>query len=387
MTKTLAQKSGQQRPSTTPAIGIALLTAAMALPTARTAQADLPPERGQMSLKYLEYDDYQPGEDRIRVHTPSINLTLPIAGVWSFSGTFTSDVVTGASPAYHTEQLTEMHEHRKAVDLSVTRYFPRGTLTLGVSNSVESDYTSNSFSAQGTVSTESKNTTFNFGVGVTSDTIQPEYWKEIGIPAEPKNVTDFLAGVTQVLTRQDIAQINLGYSYGRGYFSDPYKWFDERPRRREHATLLARWNHHFDATDGTSHMSYRYYQDNWEVKSSTLDLDYLQPLGNGWRVTPNLRFYTQSSAYFYLPVDPAVAPGPTFPSISDTYYSEDQRLSAFGAITYGLKLEKELTPDLLMNVQFEHYEQRENWSLSGKGDPGLANFNANFLMFGITRYF
>jgi hypothetical protein len=387
MNKKIANKCPLQRPSGSPTIGLALLTAAMSLPMARPAKADLPPERGELSLKYLDYLDSQPGHDRIRVRAPSINLTIPVAGVWSFSGNFVSDVVSGASPAYHTEQLTEMKEHRTAVDGAITRYFQRGTLTLGASNSEEGDYTSNGVSAQGTVSTESKNTTFNFGVAFANDRIQPEYWKEVGIPAEHKYTTDYLLGVTQILTRQDIAQVNLGYSAGKGYFSDPYKWFDERPTRREHTTVLGRWNHHFYATEGTSHISYRYYQDSWEVKSSTLDLDYSQPFGNGWRVTPNLRFYTQSSAYFYLPVDPAVAPGPTFPPFDATYYSEDQRLSAFGALTYGLKLEKLLTPDLLMDVQFERYQQRDNWSLSGKGDPGLAPFNANFFMVGIKRYF
>lgn len=373
----------QHSSSSAPDIGFVLLAAAMALPAARTAQAEIAPERGMISLKYLNYQDSQPDHDRITVHAPALMVMAPVAGVWSVSGTFISDVISGASPAYHTEQLTKMNEHRQALDLSLTRYFPRGTLTVGASDSSESDYLSRGLTLQGTLSTEDKNTTFNFGTGVTADKINPNN----NNLHETKNVTDFLVGVTQVLTKQDIAQLDLGYSHGRGYFSDPYKLDDERPRERNHGTALVRWNHYFPATDGVSKLSYRYYKDNWDVRAHTLEAQYLQPLPYGWTLTPSMRLYTQTAANFYLPVDPATAPGPTFPPFDATVYSEDQRLSAFGAITYGVKVAKQLNPDWLVDVKYEHYEQRYNWSLSGGGDSGLAPFYARILQFGISRQF
>jgi hypothetical protein len=372
-----------QAPSNPHALGFALLAASVALPMGPLAHADLAPERGMISLKYLDYDDSQPGQDRIRVHTPAILVTAPVAGVWSVSGTYVNDAVTGASPAYHTEQLTKMHDTRRATDLSVTRYFPRGTLTVGGSYSVESDYLSRGLSAQGTVSTEDKNTTFNLGVGLTADKITPSY----GGIHETKNVSDFVVGVTQVLTPKDIAQVNLGYSLGRGYYSDPYKIFDNRPRDRNHTTLMGRWNHHFSGTDGTSHLSYRYYTDNFGVKAHTVTAEYVQPLPSGWTLTPLARYYTQTAASFYIDVDPSSAPFPTFPPAGNTYFSEDQRLSGFGAFTYGLKVAKQLNPDWLVDAKFEQYEQRGKWSLSGDNDPGLAPFSARTFQLGISRQF
>lgn len=366
-----------------PIMGAALMSAALALPVAQNAFAEAAPERGLVSLKYLDYQDSQPGQERISVHAPSIMIMVPIAGEWSVSGTFTSDVVSGASPAYHTEQLTQMHDHRKAADLSLTRYFSRGSLTAGASYSHESDYISRSFSLLGAVSTEDKNTTLNLGVGVTSDDIRPSY----GGVHETKNVTDVLLGVTQVLSKQDIAQLNLGYSHGRGYYSDPYKLADERPRIRDRYTVMARWNHHFAATDGTSHLSYRYFGDSWDIKSHTLSAEYVQPLPKGWTLTPSLRLYTQTEAEFYLAVDPLLAPGPAFPPFGATEYSEDQRLSAFGAITLGLKVAKKLGEDWVVDVKCERYEQRGRWSLSGNDDPGLEPFSARIFQFGLTRYF
>ena len=46
----------------------AIVAAALALPgVAGTAHAENAPERGQVSVKYLEYKDSQPGLERIKV--------------------------------------------------------------------------------------------------------------------------------------------------------------------------------------------------------------------------------------------------------------------------------------------------------------------------------
>mgnify|MGYP001419262645 CR=1 FL=1 len=376
-------KTDATTPASQSALGLALLTAAMALPGADTAQAESAPERGLISLKYLDYQDSQRGRDRISVRAPSLMIMTPLAEVWSVSGTYTVDSVSGASPAYHSQQLTKMEDLRRAVDLGMTRYFSQGSLTVGANYSHESDYLSRGASLQGSISSESKNTTLNLGIGVSDDQITPSY----GGIHETKKGTDFAIGLTQVITQQDIAQVNLGYSHGLGYFSDPYKLADERPRVRNHTTVLARWNHHFLRTEGTSHVSYRYYRDSWDIKAHTLTSDYAQPLPQGWTLTPLVRLHTQSAASFYLPTDPATAPGPTFPAFGATTYSEDQRLSAFGAVTLGIKVAKQLTPDWQVDLKLERYEQRAGWSLSGEGDRGLEPFSARSIQFGISRLF
>lgn len=358
----------------------ALLSAALALPPVNSAHAEAAPERGSISFKYLDYKDFQPNQDRIRVRAPSIQLMVPIAGEWSVSGSYVLDTVSGASPAYYTSRITKLSDERRAGDLNVTRYFSHGTLGVGVSYSRESDYTSRSLSLQGTLSNENKNTTLNFGVGVTSDKIHPEFWGS----REDKNLTDFVVGLTQVFTKTDIAQMNLRYSHGRGYFTEPYKFYDQRPDERDQKTVLLRWNHHFTQTEGTSHLSYRYYWDDWDVTAHTMGLEYIQPLSYGWSITPSVRYHTQTSANFYMNDDPA--PGPT-DSGNRLFYSQDQRLSAFGAITAGIKVSKQFAKDWVADVKYERYEQRERWSLSGNGDESLAPFSSRSFQFGITRYF
>jgi hypothetical protein len=366
-------------------VGVALLAAAMALPLASTqAHADSAPERGLIGFKYLDYLDSQPGSSRIRVHSPALVLMTPLSSDWSVSGTLTSDVISGASPAYHTEALTRMHDHRRAVEAEATRYFPNGTLTVGGSISNESDYLSRGVSLQATRSDESKNTTWSAGIGFSNDLINPT--NNI-VSDETKHVTDVLLGVTQVMTAKDIVQLNLGLSWGRGYFSDPYKVFDNRPRTHDHVTLMGRWNHYLDATQGTARWSYRYYSDNWGIRAHTLGLEYVQPLAQGWTVTPLARVHMQSAANFYVNADPSTYPFPPNPPADAVYYSEDQRMSSFGALTVGVKVVKQLDANWVADVKLEHYGQRGNWQLFGAGSTGLAPFSARTIQLGLSRQF
>ncbi len=143
-------------------------------------------------------------------------------------------------------------------------------------------------------------------------------------------------------------------------------------------------------TDGTAKLSYRYYSDTFGIRAHTFNAEYVQPLSHGWTATPLLRFYTQNEAEFYVSVGVAEMANPmqpTPPSSDAVYYSEDQRLSAFGAIILGLKVSKQINPEWLVDVTYEEYEQRGKWSVNSKGDPGLAPFGARSVQVGITKKF
>ena len=365
---------------TTNVVGAALFVTAMALPASQTAFAEAVPESSIVSFKYLNYQDSQPGQERVGVNAYSIMGMVPIAGKWSISTTYTNDSVSGASPDAHSTVVSgasKMTENRQAVDLSVTRYLPKGSVTLGSSYSTEHDYVSKSYSAQESITTEDKNTTFTFGGSYTTDTINPTIDKA---SFYDRKTYSGMIGVTQVLTKEDIVQVNLGYASGKGDYNDHYKLFDLRPDKRESKTFMTRWNHHFDRRDGTARLSYRYYTDSFGINAHTFGMEYVQPLPHEWTVTPLFRFYSQTAATFYLPTSDPLA---TLPS----YYSLDQRLSAFGATSIGVKVEKKIAKEWLVDARFESYEQRPEWSISGGGDKGLLPFYARSIQVGLTRHF
>lgn len=381
-------------------VGAALLSAAMSLPLAGTVYADSAPERGLVGIKHLDYQenqgalDSQPAASRIHVNADQFLLVAPISGEWSLSGTYTADVISGASPASYTFTPVKMHDKRHALSADVTRYFPNGTVTVGANVSSESDYLSRGFSVNVTRSNESKNTTWAAGIGISTDDVHSNLDHKVN---GTKQISDLLLGVTQVLTINDIIQLSLGMSNGRGdyfyngrsSFSDVYKTFDKRPADRNKNTLIIRWNHFFESTQGTVRSSYRYYTDSWSIKAHTLDVEYVQPLANGWTVTPLVRLYTQSAASFYVDSPPNFSPSPFGPDAfsTSTYYSEDQRVAAFGAHTLGLKVAKQLNADWLVDIKYESYGQRASWRMFGTGSPNLAPFDARSIQIGLSRQF
>lgn len=371
------------------ALSFSLLAAALLLPGVQ-AGAQTPPDHGSISVRYLDYEDRQPGLERVRVHAPSVAIVAPVASDWSVEGTLTADDVSGATPRYHTavSGASRMDDYRKAGDASVTRWFRRATLTAGAAYSTEHDYVSRALSLNGTLSSEDNNTTWAFGVAGSRDRIDPV--NRI-VENERRRTVSVLAGVTRVLTPNDIGQLTLTRTNGSGYYSDPYKLFDNRPRSRRQNTVLLRWNHFLDSTGGTSRLSWRYYSDSFDIRAHTLAGEYVQPLGSRWTVVPELRLYSQRAASFYY--DPVydgalgepVPPGFGAPGGPARFSSPDQRLSGFGAVTVGLKVVTRI--DRLWTVDFkvEAYEQRGKWRLFDGGSPGLAPYRARTFQVGVTR--
>ncbi len=361
-----------------------ILAAACALPG--VAWAEGAPTEGVVGFKYLFYKDLQPGLDRITVHSPSVFALLPLGSAWSVEGALVADAVSGATPRYHTSvtSASKMDEERTAADFKVTRYFRRAAVSLGLATSKEHDYQSSAKSVDVRLATDDNNTTFALGYGNSSDKINPTNGGIVGISGEKKNAYDYLLGVTHVLTPNDVIKLNRTESRGKGYFSDPYKMLDYRPRNRNQTAWLTQWNHHFEGLHSTLRSSYRYYSDSYDVKAHTFGFEYAQEMDGGWVVTPILRYHSQSAAYFYY--DPIYTAEPFPPGWPRLYSSPDQRLSAFGAVTVGLKVAKTFgrwTADF----RYDYLQQRGDWRMSGSGSPGLQPFMAHTVLFGASRKF
>ena len=373
---------------------------ALTLPGVMAAHAEEPPAQGQLAVKYLHYQDGQDNrtkypfydgtegkaQERITVNAPSVAVSLPL-GRWGLDMTGLVDQVSGATPRYYSDvsgatKSPGMKDERKAGDVKVTRYMDRGAIAVGAAYSTENDYRSTALSLEGRVSSDDNNTTLNVGLAGTFDRIDPVNDKVVD---EHKYVAEATLGVTQALSPRDLAQLSVTYSAGRGYFSDPYKLYDQRPRVRNATIGTLRWNHQFESLDATLHGSYRYYGDSFGVRAHTVEVEWVQALGSMFALTPSLRYYTQrAAAFYYDPVaDVDVYPAPIG---SPRYSSTDQRLSAFGALTAGLKAEVRLG-NWSTDLKVERYEQRADWRAGGKGSPAIDPFYANIYQLGVATRF
>ena len=362
--------------------GAALLLAACALPgLLPVAHAETIPEYGTVSAKLLSYQQKQPDGDlsnKSTVVSPSIFISAPVAGQWLIEGSITNDKVSGASPRYHTTGASHMSDNRTAGDIRVKRYLDHATVSVGAAYSTEHDYQSTAISVSGTVSSEDNNTTWSGGLGFNNDKINPV--NKIVVD-EKKTGFEAQVGVTQVLTPLDIVQLTGTYSSGKGYFSDPYKPYDNRPRDKQTGVLLAKWNHHIKEINATTKFSYRFYNDTYGIHAHTFGLELVKPLADGWTVTPAVRYYSQSKASFYY--------DPPFPNGSELtkYYSADQRLASIGAITVGVKVSKQLTPESTVDFKLESYRQSTGLHLGSSASTGLSPLTATMIQIGYSHRF
>ncbi|MEJ2403757.1 MAG: DUF3570 domain-containing protein [Candidatus Thiodiazotropha sp.] len=160
---------------------------------------------------------------------------------------------------------------------------------------------------------------------------------------ERKLKADLLLGVTQILSRQALMQLNYTLNLSDGYLNDPYKVvslvdssgeptdavFEKRPDQRAGNALL--WKLVYHLPRDVMHLSYRYYWDDWGIKSHTADLSYRMALWGDNYLQPHIRYYNQTKADFYYS---ALSDSTTLPD----YATADYRMAEMTSTTAGLKL-------------------------------------------------
>ena len=360
-----------------------LLAAALALPgmlpTATHAQTA--PDQGVVSLRYFDYRDWQSGADRMTVHSPMLYVLKPLSDSLSVEGSLIYDAMSGASPLYFNtlSGASGLHitDYRTAGDAKVTKYFDRYAVGVGAAYSHERDYISRNVSLDVRTWTDDKNRTYAFGVAATRDNINSV--NDIA-QGRHKETYDFLLGVTQNLSPGAIVQSNITYSNGRGYYNDPYKLSDFRPHTRNTIAWLTRYNQHIARLDATLKLAYRYIHEQWGDDSHMLEAAWVQPVPYGFSITPLLRYYTQDNAYFYY--GPPLGRGFT----PNQPITADNRLAAFGALTFGLDVAKQFADGWSADISANFYKQRPSWRPGG-GTEAIKDFGARWFEVGISKSF
>ena len=198
--------------------------------------------------------------------------------------------------------------------------------------SEERDYRSRAASLDMRWSTPDNNTTLYAGAGLTRDDINPVNGV---VENEHRRTDEYMLGITQAWTKNDLVQLNIGHVSGRGYFNDPYKLVDKRPRQRgTRQTALARWNHHIEPL-GVTIRPLPFLSRHLRHPRPHRHCRGRAPAGRALHADALAALHTQGKADFYY--DPVYDPviGRTPPARPARLSSSDHRLSAFGATTVG----------------------------------------------------
>ncbi len=169
-----------------------------------------------------------------------------------------------------------------------------------------------------------------------------------GPGSSPKDVSSVALGLSQVVSRRWLVGLNATRTLERGYLTEPYKVLslldgttglptgqltERRPASRERGSLLASSVYHL--TDDVVFLSYRYYRDDWRIRSHTLDARYRRELGGGRYLEPHLRYYSQSPAAFYRS---ALVDGAPLPEFATADYRLGPLRSATLGATFGFRI-------------------------------------------------
>jgi hypothetical protein len=324
--------------------------------------------QGQSSVN-AQFLLYKESGGRTQVLNPVIlwNQDFGKAG-GELSLTLGYDSISGASPtgAYPTSDVTTSasgtvtasgnipqavyKDTRESVGLTYGRRFGANLPTVNLAYAHENDYTARSIGFSDAWTLLGGRATLHFGAAFSRDTVSPVSGPDVGQNL-PKNTNGFSLGWTWILGERDLADISVSLMNLSGYLNDPYKVVpirpdtsnetapDSRPDTRSRRTIVAKYSHYF-LWGGSINAFYRYYGDDWSVHANTLDVTYNQKLDADWIVSPEIRLYTQTGAYFF---------GNRF-LVAQPYMSSDYRLSPFGSFMGGLTLSRRLYDSITANV-------------------------------------
>ncbi len=193
-----------------------------------------------------------------------------------------------------------------------------------------------------------------------------------GEASTSRRVRGLSFGFNQIINTQSLLQVKYSYAEASGYLTDPYKiislienptgntlnyLFEHRPNSRTLQSIFTAYKHSFsgDVFD----LSYRYYWDEWDIRSNTLDIRYRKKLSGEIFIQPHFRYYTQTAADFFTH---SISDNLTLPDFA----SADFRLAEFNAYTLGFKYGKQLSENKEHSISVEYYTQR------GKSHPNNA---------------
>ena len=382
---------------------------------------------------------YGEGDGRVNAVEPAIHVSANINDKHSIDLRLVYDALTGATPnGAHATKTTQtfttpsgknsystkagktplddtFHDNRLAGAADWTIALDElSNLTLGANISGEHDYLSTGLSSTYAHDFNKRNTTVTAGISFNYDTISPVGDVPVKLApmvkanapqnrkgsSDTKVAGDIILGLTQVINRRMLVQLNYTLGLTDGYQNDPYKsvtvidpatglpaagagtifdstgnnlpyLYEKRPNSRQRNALFFHTKYHL--SEDVVDLSYRYFWDDWGISSDTLELKYRYQMGTSY-LQPSIRYYSQDAANFYthnltLGTDVNATTG----AVTKKHISNDYRLASSVTSTYGLKYGIPFKNNSELSLRGAYMNQNIDNSkiAAGEGTPNL----------------
>ena len=321
----------------------------------------------------------------------SPNGATPSSHIQTFTGA--SGNAGYSAPAGSIPLDNTFSDRRFAFDGSLIDQLNRLTVVnIGGHLSWERDYSSLGVNGAASRDFNRKNTTVGVSASYSHDTVSPIGGAPVALSSMPpptnvvggdgegegegggsgpgigKNVGDVVVSMSQVLGRQTLLQMNYSFDWSSGYLTDPYKLlsvvgdessaapgepvdylYEKRPDVRNKQALYGELRQYIKGA--AADVSYRYFWDDWGIRSHAVDLVTYIPLPRHHSLEPHVRWYRQSQADFFHTYLVQFQAPPQFATA-------DARLAAFDAWTFGLKYSLPVGEADQIGFSAEYYEQK-----------------------------
>jgi hypothetical protein len=222
------------------------------------------------------------------------------------------------------------------------------------------------------------------------------------------------AGFTQIIDRSTLLSAGVTHAHSEGFLESPHKLVtmafanpatpavfnylltpvfsvpEKRPDTRNQLTWNVKIARYISQLDAALHVDLSHSRDSWGIRAETAEARWIQNVGR-WTLTPRVRYYTQTAADFYRPYFMFVQKYPQdaggnldFSRVPVESWSSDQRLSAFGAFSYGFLLSRQILDDVRLDISYERYRHAGSLKWGGGGEAAFGDFHSDSLSLGLN---
>lgn len=276
----------------------------------------------------------------VNVIYPQVTYTRKLSDNNGFSIRYFSDVISSASMRSYfkvdgvtsattrneggADDTPDEWRHQFGADFSQKIF--NGVFSIIGTYSIEHDYSSKTFSASISYPFAKKNTVLLTNILLSFDKVFPQTrtW------TKDRNTKSLNLGITQILGKNVITQIDASYSELTGYMLDGYQVVrivnnstsyqtlePVEPDNRIRRAVGIRTNIGLSKLISLQ-IGYRYYWDSWNIFSNTFSASISNNFSPWVSASLDLRHYSQSRAFFFKPEYTAV----------EQYMSVDSKLNS-----------------------------------------------------------
>ncbi|HLT92252.1 MAG TPA: DUF3570 domain-containing protein [Woeseiaceae bacterium] len=247
----------------------------------------------------------------VQIDGPSVLVRKQVGKNVSVVGNYYVDMVSSASIDVVTT-ASPYEEERKQYSLGMDYLRNNTTISLGYTDSSESDFDATTWSFSVSQDMFGDLTTLTLSYAYGDDVVGRSDDETF---ARDNKRQQYGIGLTQILTRNLIATLNFETITDEGFLNNPYRsvrYLDSGsplgysfepevyPHTRTSNALGLRARYYLPYRAALQ-AEYRYFTDTWDIDAHTAALSYVHPVGP-WTYTLKYRWHDQTGAHFFRDV-------------------------------------------------------------------------------------